>query len=459
MADYRIEHDSMGKVKVPKDALWGAQTQRSLENFRIGNELMPIEIIYSLLLLKKACANVNFMSRDNDNLLEYKKGKAICDSVDYIIENDLILESFPLSVWQTGSGTQTNMNVNEVISNVAKKVFDVEVHPNDDVNKSQSTNDVFPSALHLATILNCNNFLFPAIDDLIDVFKELEEKYKDVIKSGRTHLQDATPIMFADEISAWRESLFIDLDNLCSLVDQLYTLPIGGTAVGTGINAKENFDVDVIDSLSQLLGEEFFAAENKFQSMSSKNLLAFVHSGIKVLACDLIKIANDIRFLSCGPRTGIGEISIPANEPGSSIMPGKVNPTQCEALIMACMQVQGNDVTVSNAASAGMLELNVCMPVIGYNVIQSANILGNAICCFTEKCVKGIKVNENIMKENLDKSLMNATILSPSIGYDNVAKVVKKAHEEHITIKQSCVDLGFLTEEEFDKVYNLRDMV
>lgn len=452
----RNEKDSFGSIQVPEDVLWGAQTQRSFENFKISSHTMPFEIIRAIVIIKKACAKVNFLSSKNTG--DKKKGKAIISACDKILSDENIIKNnFPLSVFQTGSGTQTNMNVNEVISNIASS--QIPIHPNDDVNKSQSTNDVFPTAINVATVLLINEKLLPALDDLISTFKTLEKENKDIIKSGRTHLQDATPVKFSQEISAWRYSIETCKKQILMSLTGIKDLAIGGTAVGTGINTKTNFSKDVVNEISKITGVTFKPSKNKFHALSSKDTVVFCHGALKSLSCDLIKIANDIRFLACGPRTGIGEIEIPSNEPGSSIMPGKVNPTQCEAIIMACMQVIGNDNAVSNAAMAGMLELNVCMPLIAYDMIDSITLLSDSINSFNKKCVKGIKANKEKMKENLEKSLMNATILNTVIGYDNVAKVVKLAHKDNLTLKEACIKLKYLSEEEFDKYYKIDKMV
>ena len=465
--DYRIEHDSMGEVRVPSDAMYSAQTQRSLNNFHIGSEKMPYEMIKALVNIKKACAKVSFLidAGDDDPMYDQKikKGNAIIKACDEILLNGYE-DQFPLSVWQTGSGTQTNMNVNEVISFLANRILtedgsDIKVHPNDDVNKSQSTNDVFPSAICIAAADLIENTLFDRIDRLISELKRLEGENHDVIKAGRTHLQDATPVRFSQEISGWRTSLEYSKKMIEYSLIEVKKLPVGGTAVGTGINARERFDCEVTEVLSNIYSIGFIPDNNKFHGLSSKDTLVFCHGALKTLACDLFKIASDIRLLSCGPRTGFSEITLPSNEPGSSIMPGKVNPTQCEALIMVCMQVMGNDSSVSAAGASGILELNVCMPLIAYNMIQSVRLLSDAVESFTENCVKGIIVNKEKMRENLSKSLMNATILNPVIGYENVAKVVKKAFDENLTLKEACVKLGCLDEEEFDKVYDLNKMV
>lgn len=459
MSDFRVEKDSMGKVNVPKKALWGAQTQRSLQNFQIGEECIPLEVIQAFAVLKMACAKVNFL--DKEGLENEAIGLAITNACLRILSGDYD-EHFPLSVWQTGSGTQTNMNVNEVIANLANKELkkaSIKLHPNDHINKSQSSNDTFPTAMNMAIADCIEEYLLPSIDGLVSSFKKIEKENKDVIKAGRTHLQDATPIKFSQEVSSWRYSLEVCKEQIVSTLKGVKTLAIGGTAVGTGLNAPKDFDKKVVNAISNIMESKYYVSKNKFHALGSKDTLVFCHGALKALSCDLIKIANDIRFLSCGPRTGIGEISIPANEPGSSIMPGKVNPTQCEALIMTCMQVQGNDVTISNAASSGMLELNVAMPVIAYNFIQSIRLLSDAINSFNNNCVSGIKVNASVMKQNLDNSLMNATILNPVLGYEKVAKMVNYANDKGITLKEACLKLKYLSEKEFDKYYDYKKMV
>ncbi|MBQ7907440.1 MAG: class II fumarate hydratase [Clostridia bacterium] len=453
--DYRIERDSMGEIKVPACKLWGAQTQRSLENFNIGSEKMPSELIYSLFLLKLACA------RANHKLRPEKMTDEKLELIEKAFENrdELIANEFPLSVWQTGSGTQTNMNANEVIANFGNKLCGkVLLHPNDDVNMSQSSNDVFPTAIHLSSAFGIT-LLQDYLYSLIKTLKGLEKKYKTLVKSGRTHLQDATPITFGQEISGWRTSLEVDMELLESAKKPLCALAIGGTAVGTCLNAPKGFDVAVCQELRLLTGIKYTPAKNKFHALSSKCEVVFAHGALKALACDLMKIANDIRWLASGPRCGLGEITIPENEPGSSIMPGKVNPTQCEAITMIATQVMGNDATIGICASQGNFELNVFMPVIAYNFLQSIQLLIDGINSFEENCVKGIKASKEKMKENLDKSLMLVTALTPYIGYDKGARVAKLAHKENITLKEACLKLGYLTEEEFDKYFKPEEMV
>lgn len=448
---YRTEHDSFGEIKVPANKLWGAQTERSRLNFPIGDEKMPKDIIVALAMIKRAAAVVN--NRLRPEKMTFEKMGAIVEACDEIIQGNMF-DEFPLSVWQTGSGTQTNMNVNEVISNHANLKADaVVLHPNDDVNMSQSSNDVFPTAMHLAAVITIIRDLLPALSEMIDTLKVLEKENEDVIKCGRTHLQDATPIMFSQEISGWRGMLEVSRDQISMTCKGLSSLAIGGTAVGTGINAPEGFGEAVTKELSQLTSMNFVNSPNKFHSLSSKDEMAFAHGALKALAADLMKIANDIRWLAAGPRCGLGEISIPENEPGSSIMPGKVNPTQCESITMIALQVMSNDTAIGMAASQGNFELNVFMPLIAYNFCQSARLLADGIKSFNQRCVKGIKANKEKMKEYLDNSLMPVTALTPYIGYENAAKIAKKAHSENTSIKEACLSLGFLSEKEFDEYY------
>ena len=457
--NYRIEHDSMGDVSVPADRYWGAQTERSREHFQIGVglETMPEEIVSAFGILKKAAAIANFKLRPDK--MNEKKRDAIVSACDEVI-NGKLKEHFPLVVWQTGSGTQSNMNANEVVANRGNELLGEKLlHPNDDVNMSQSSNDTFPTAMHIAAVLSVRQRLIPALDSLIASFARIEETYPNVIKCGRTHLQDATPILFSQEVSGWRSTLETDREMIARSIDFLLTLALGGTAVGTGINAPIGFDTSVAAEIAALTGEAFRTAENKFHALTSKNELVHVHGAIKALAADLMKIANDIRWLASGPRNGLGEISIPENEPGSSIMPGKVNPTQCEAVTMVAVQVMGNDTAVGIAASQGNFELNVFMPVLAYNFLQSVRLLSEVMVSFERYCVRGIVPNSDKMKENLDRSLMTVTALNPYIGYENAAKTVKLAHSEDITIKEACVRLGFLSAEEFDRVYHPEKMV
>ena len=457
--EYRVEHDSMGEVKVPADRLWGAQTQRSVQNFRIGAgfEPMPGEIIHAFGILKKAAALANaelVPSRMTDAKL-----KAITAACDEVISGKLN-DHFPLVVWQTGSGTQSNMNANEVIANRGNQIAGSPIlHPNDDVNMSQSSNDTFPTAMHIAAVLAVEDRLIPAAEGLIRTMKRLETDNRGIVKSGRTHLQDATPIAFSQEISGWRSSLERDIEMLRTALGPLGELALGGTAVGTGLNAPDGFAEKVARKVSELTGKDFVSAPNKFHSLTSKDEIVFAHGAVKALACDMMKIANDVRWLASGPRLGLGEITIPANEPGSSIMPGKVNPTQCEAVTMVAVQVMGNDVAVGMAASQGNFELNVFMPVCAYNFLQSVRLLSDAVTSFDVNCVSGIMADRNRMEANLRNSLMNVTALNPYIGYEKAAAVAKKAYEENLTLREACLSLGFMSESEFDKVFHPERMV
>ena len=457
--DYRIEHDSMGEVKVPADRLWAAQTQRSHENFKIGVDIetMPREITHAFGILKKAAALANAELRPEKMTSE--KLSAICTACDEVISGKLN-DHFPLVVWQTGSGTQSNMNANEVIANRANQIADKKLcHPNDDINMSQSSNDTFPTAIHISAVIAIEDKLIPAIETLIATFKRLEEENEGIVKSGRTHLQDATPIKFSQEISGWRSSLERDVELLRLAVGPLYGLALGGTAVGTGLNAPKGFSELVAKKVSELTGKPFVTAENKFHALTSKDEIVFAHGAIKATACDMMKIANDVRWLASGPRDGLGEIHIPENEPGSSIMPGKVNPTQCEAVTMVAVQVMGDDAAVGIAASQGNFELNVFMPVIIYNFLQSARLLAEAIVSFNTNCAVGITANKEKMYHNLHNSLMLVTALNPYIGYENAAKTAKKAYKDNISLKEACVRLGFLTAEKFDEVFHPEQMV
>ena len=457
--EYRIEHDSMGQVKVPADKYWGAQTQRSLENFPIGGsrETMPREIIHAFGILKKAAAMANHALKPEKMTAE--KLNFISRACDEVISGSLN-GHFPLVVWQTGSGTQSNMNTNEVIANRGNEIAGRKLlHPNDDVNMSQSSNDTFPTAMHIAAVLILEDRVLPALETLIAAFRRMEEENEGIVKSGRTHLQDATPIAFSQEISGWRASLEGDRAMLLAALPALKELALGGTAVGTGLNAPEGFDTAVAEELSRLTGKAFVTAPNKFQALTSRNALVFAHGALKALAADLMKIANDIRWLASGPRLGLGEIFIPENEPGSSIMPGKVNPTQCEAVTMAAVQVMGNDAAIGIAASQGNFQLNVYMPVLIDNFLRSARLLSDGMASFHDRCVAGIRPNKEKMKANLHNSLMLVTALNPHIGYENAAKVAKKAYAENISLRDACVALGFLTEAEFDAVFHPEGMV
>ena len=457
--NYRIEHDSMGEVRVPADKCWGAQTQRSVENFPIGVglETMPREIIRAFGLLKKAAAMAN--ARLKPEKMTPRKLEAISAACDQIIAGERY-DQFPLVVWQTGSGTQSNMNANEVIAHIGNDLLgQMLLHPNDDVNMSQSSNDTFPTAMHIAAVLALEDQVIPAVDALISTFVRLEQENEGAVKCGRTHLQDATPISFPQEISGWRSSLEQDRELIVRALPPLRQLALGGTAVGTGLNAPAGFDAAAAEALTELTGKAFLTAPNKFHALTSRDELVFAHGALKALACDLMKIANDVRWLASGPRLGLGEITIPANEPGSSIMPGKVNPTQCEALTMVAVQVMGNDTAVGIAASQGNFQLNVFMPVLIYNFLQSARLLAQSMTAFNDRCAVGIRANREKMRQNLQNSLMLVTALNPYIGYENAAKTAKLAFAENITLKEACIRLGFLTEEEFDRVFHPEQMV
>ena len=457
--EYRIEHDSMGEVKVPADRLWAAQTQRSHENFEIGVgiETMPREIVHAFGVLKKAAAITNNALRP-EKMTDEKLG-AVKQACDEVMAGKLI-DHFPLVVWQTGSGTQSNMNSNEVIANRSNEILGKKLlHPNDDVNMSQSSNDTFPTAMHIAAVIALEDKLIPAVEELIKTFVRLEEENEGIVKSGRTHLQDATPIKFSQEISGWRSSLERDVEIIKRAIDPLRELALGGTAVGTGLNAPAGFAERVAEEVSNITGKKFITAGNKFHALTSKDELVFAHGAIKALACDMMKIANDVRWLASGPRDGLGEIFIPENEPGSSIMPGKVNPTQCEAVTMVAVQVIGNDVAVGMAASQGNFELNVFMPVCIYNFLQSARLMAEAIVSFNKNCAVGITANKEKMYHNLHNSLMLVTALNPYIGYENAAKTAKKAYKDNISLKEACVELGFLSAEKFDEVFHPEEMV
>ncbi len=457
--EYRIEHDSMGEVKVPADRLWAAQTQRSRENFEIGVgiETMPREIIHAFGVLKKAAAITNNALRPEK--MTDEKLAAVKQACDEVMAGELN-DHFPLVVWQTGSGTQSNMNSNEVIANRANQILGKKLlHPNDDVNMSQSSNDTFPTAMHIAAVIALEDKLIPAVEELIKTFVRLEAENEGIVKSGRTHLQDATPIKFSQEISGWRSSLEKDIELIKRAVEPLRELALGGTAVGTGLNAPATFAEKVAEEVGKITNKPFVTAQNKFHALTSKDELVFAHGAMKALACDMMKIANDIRWLASGPRDGLGEIFIPENEPGSSIMPGKVNPTQCEAVTMVAVQVIGNDVAVGMAASQGNFELNVFMPVCIYNFLQSARLLAEAITSFNKNCAVGITANKDKMYHNLHNSLMLVTALNPYIGYENAAKTAKKAFKDNISLKEACVELGFLTAEKFDEVFHPEEMV
>ena len=457
--EYRVEHDSMGEVRVPADKYWGAQTERSHNNFPIGVgiETMPAEIVHAFGILKKAAARANRALRPEK--MTEEKLAAIEQAADEVISGQL-LDNFPLVVWQTGSGTQSNMNSNEVIANRGNEIAGRKLlHPNDDINMSQSSNDTFPTAMHIAAVCAIEDKVIPAIDTLTATFRRLEEENAGIVKSGRTHLQDATPISFPQEISGWRSSLERDKELLLLAVKPLKELALGGTAVGTGLNTPKGFDTAVAAEIAKLTGKDFKTAENKFHALTSKDEIVFAHGALKALAADMMKIANDVRWLASGPRDGLGEIFIPENEPGSSIMPGKVNPTQCEAVTMVAVQVMDNDVAVSMAASQGNFELNVFMPVCIYNFLQSARLLAESIVSFNDRCACGIRANREKMEHNLHNSLMLVTALNPYIGYENAAKTAKKAYKENISLKEACVSLGFLTAERFDEVFHPENMI
>ncbi|MDD4584004.1 MAG: class II fumarate hydratase [Eubacteriales bacterium] len=449
---YRIERDSMGEISVETDKIWGAQTQRSFENFKIGTEKIPIEVIRAFAVMKKAAAMANL---ELGMLDEYRASTImrVCDE----IEEGLWDDQFPLAVWQTGSGTQTNMNVNEVIANRGNSILGEKIiHPNDHVNMGQSSNDTFPTAMHVATLVEIEDRLLPALGALASTLKGLSEEYKDIIKIGRTHLQDAVPLTFGQEIQGWYGMLDRVRSMLTSNLQYIRDLAIGGTAVGTGLNAHPDFGRLVASHVSDLMGKSFVTSSNKFHALTSKDGLVVIHGTLKALAGNLYKIANDVRWLASGPRCGIGEITIPENEPGSSIMPGKVNPTQCEALTMVCCQVMANDVSVGFAASQGNFQLNVYMPVMIHNILQSIRLLSDGMNSFNEHCAKGIRPNRSKIKENLERSLMLVTKLSPYIGYDKAAKIAGHAFDNGSTLREAAVELSILTEEEFDRLVSYR---
>ena len=447
----------MGEVKVPADKYWGAQTERSLENFPIGIEKMPTEVIHAFGAMKRAAAEVNATLVPHRMTAEKKD--AIVVAATEVMKGELDAH-FPLAVWQTGSGTQSNMNANEVIARRGNELCGKPLlHPNDDVNMSQSSNDTFPTAMHIAAVLETERHLMPAVEDLVSTLARLEDENRGIVKSGRTHLQDATPIAFSQEISGWRASLATDLEMIAASLEPLRNLALGATAVGTGLNAPDGFDTAVAQEIADLTGTPFRTAQNKFHALTSKGELVAAHGALKALAADLMKIANDIRWLASGPRLGLGEITIPENEPGSSIMPGKVNPTQCEAVTMVAVQVMANDTAVGMAASQGNFELNVFMPVCIYNYLQSVRLLGDVCRSFNKNCVCGIVANREKMHNNLHNSLMLVTALTPHIGYENAARVVHKAHDEGLSLRQACVSLGYLTEEKFDLYFRPEEMI
>jgi fumarate hydratase class II len=456
----RTEHDSMGPVEVPEDKYWGAQTQRSLQNFKIGGHTMPRPMIKALGLVKWACAQANCELGD----LPDEKKDLIQNAAQEVIEGKLD-DQFPLVVWQTGSGTQTNMNTNEVIANRAIEMAGGQigtkepVHPNDDVNKSQSTNDSFPTATHVAAVDYFHSELIPAVEKLRDAINEKAEAFNDIIKTGRTHLMDATPITLGQELSGWAAQLDNSLRAVSDALHLLYEVPIGGTAVGTGLNTKIGFDEKVCEALGQKTGYPFAPAPNKFAILAGKEGLAEAHGALNTLATALNKIANDVRWMSSGPRCGIGEITIPANEPGSSIMPGKVNPTQGEAMVMVCAQVFGNNAAVTFAAAGGNFELNVYKPMLAHNVLESARLLTDACNSFTDNCIVGLAPNREKIEDYLERSLMLVTALNNHIGYDKAAKVAKKAFKEDKSLRQAIDELGYMSPEEFDEVVDPAKMV
>ncbi|MFD1954969.1 class II fumarate hydratase [Paenibacillus thailandensis] len=457
--EFRIEKDTMGEIQVPADKLWGAQTQRSLQNFKISGERMPIEAVYAMAYVKKAAALANAKI----GMIEEEKAAVIGEVVDEILSGQWD-EHFPLVVWQTGSGTQTNMNVNEVIANRANRLLEergskVRIHPNDDVNRSQSSNDTFPAAMHIAGIIAVEDRLLPAIDKLSATLKAKYEQFADIVKIGRTHLQDATPLTLGQEISGWHAMLEKSRNMIVNSLEDMRELALGGTAVGTGLNAHPKFAAQVAEEVSALTGKRFVTAPNKFHSLTSHDHIVYVHGAIKALAADLMKIANDVRWLASGPRCGIGEITIPENEPGSSIMPGKVNPTQSEALTMAVCQVIGNDATIGMAASQGNFELNVFKPVIIYNFLQSVALMADGMVSFNDNCAVGIEPNIPVIKRNLEQSLMLVTALNPHIGYENAAKIAKNAHKQGLTLKESAIQSGLLTAEQFDEIVRPEKMI
>ncbi|PWV97989.1 fumarase class II [Paenibacillus cellulosilyticus] len=457
--EYRIEKDTMGEIRVPADKLWGAQTQRSLENFRIGGDRMPIEVVHAMAVVKKSAAETN----RELGVLDAEKAEAIGRAVDDIVSGGLD-DQFPLVVWQTGSGTQTNMNVNEVVAHRANERLkqqgsETRIHPNDDVNRSQSSNDTFPAAMHIAGVIAVEEQLLPALAELSGTLASKAEKFSHIVKIGRTHLQDATPLTLGQEMSGWHAMLQETDTMLKSSLNAMRSLALGGTAVGTGINAHPGFAALVAEKASALTGRSFVTAPNKFHSLTSHDAIVFVHGAIKALAANLMKIANDVRWLASGPRSGIGELIIPENEPGSSIMPGKVNPTQCEALTMVACQVMGNDAAIGFAASQGNFELNVFKPVIIYNFLHSVRLLADAMRSFNEHCAVGIEPNEATIRRNLEQSLMLVTALNPHIGYENAAKIAKKAHKEGTTLREAAIASGLLTGEQFDTYVRPEKMV
>ncbi|TYS08046.1 class II fumarate hydratase [Bacillus subtilis] len=457
--EYRIERDTMGEVKVPADKFWGAQTQRSKENFKIGFEKMPMRVVKAFAILKRSTALANKRLGN----LDTEKAEAIAAVCDDVLKGKYD-DNFPLVVWQTGSGTQSNMNMNEVVANRAtallkEKNSDQTIHPNDDVNRSQSSNDTFPTAMHVAAVLAVYEQLVPALDQLRNTLDEKAKAYNDIVKIGRTHLQDATPLTLGQEISGWVYMLDRSKEMMLEATEKMRALAIGGTAVGTGINAHPEFGELVSEEITKLTGQTFTSSPNKFHALTSHDEITYAHGALKALAADLMKIANDVRWLASGPRCGIGEIVIPENEPGSSIMPGKVNPTQSEALTMIAAQIMGNDATIGFAASQGNFELNVFKPVIIYNFLQSVQLLSDGMNSFHDKCAVGIEPDKETIQENLSNSLMLVTALNPHIGYENAAKIAKLAHKEGLTLKEAALKLELLTDEQFNEMVKPKDMV
>ncbi|MFD1037642.1 class II fumarate hydratase [Virgibacillus byunsanensis] len=456
--DYRIEKDTLGEIEVPADKYWGAQTERSKQNFPIGNEKMPNEVVKAFAILKKSAAKAN----SELGLMDEKKAEAIAYAADQVID-DKLTDHFPLVVWQTGSGTQSNMNVNEVIAFVGNQWLteqgsDLMLHPNDDVNKSQSSNDTYPTAMHIASVLKVEDTVLPALRILKESVKVKMDAFQDIVKIGRTHLQDATPLTLGQEVSGWHRMLEKSEKMISESTNYLKELAIGGTAVGTGLNAHPDFSEKVCEAINGFTDKDFISAPNKFHALTSHDETVYAHGALKGLAADLMKIANDVRWLASGPRCGIGEITIPANEPGSSIMPGKVNPTQSESVTMVVAQVMGNDATIGFSASQGNFELNVFKPVIAYNFLQSCQILADSMLSFDERCVKGIEPNHEQIEKYLNDSLMLVTALNPHIGYENAAKIAKTAFNNDSTLKETAVELGLLTEEKFDQYVDPKEM-
>ncbi|UAJ66350.1 class II fumarate hydratase [Candidatus Schneideria nysicola] len=457
----RLEKDTLGVINIPNDRLWGAQTQRALKHFQISNEeIMPLEIIKALAQIKRVAAQVN----KKLGLLSSECADAISLAADQILEEKYNKE-FILTIWQSGSGTQTHMNMNEVLANIASELLGGIrgqhrlIHPNDDVNKGQSSNDVFPTAMHMAAVTSIKEVLLPKIKNIKNTLEMKSKYFKDIIKIGRTHLQDALPLTLGQEISGWVQMLENGLSHINNTIPYLYELAIGGTAVGTGINTHTEFAVEVSKNLAELTGHPFIPAKNKFEALSTCDALVYSHGSLKSLATSIIKIANDIRWLASGPRCGIGEIKIPANEPGSSIMPGKINPTQCEVLMMICYQILGNDTVINIAGASGNFELNVSRPIIIYNFLQSIRLLANGLKSFNKYCVMGIEPNYKRIEQLLNESLMLATILNNHLGYDKVATIVKMAYNNDISIKESAIQLGYLNERQFEEWVNPKNMI